>query len=302
MPEDLVLVFRTLALLDRVSDRSLARFLATVLRDTGPSPEAIQTRLAPALDGLTYTATGTIAARRLEAEVARTREQVTEEAEAFGRDPEAHVAHWNARFRRFERKRLWCSLRDYVKSPHANDMFVGALKTAGLAHAEGWHRSRLSRAALNALELPGDVWNNNARFRSGLFSPYLDGEPATWNMPRTVRFVSDALRRESSLAFYPEQLDVTFDFVPSMCKPQRCDVCLFGGGVECLCHRRPGVLCSVVLIACQYHHPCDPERCLLQHDLARGLCRHGPVVRVDVTRRSLLPRGEHVATGPAPAA
>jgi hypothetical protein len=94
MPEDLVLVFRTLALLDLVSDRSLARFLVAVLRGAGASPDTIRTRLASALDGLTYSAIGTISARRLEAEIERAREKATEEAEALTRDPEGHVAHW----------------------------------------------------------------------------------------------------------------------------------------------------------------------------------------------------------------
>jgi hypothetical protein len=173
----------------------------------------------------------------------------------------------------FGRKRLWCSLRDYLKSPEFNDVFVAALTDAGAENPAKWARVTPElKAALVALELPGDVWNNWPVFRQGLFAPCLQNEPASWDMPRTIRRVHELLSEGGSLDFYPEQLDVTFDFVPRMCEAQMCDVCVFGRGVKDVCHRQAGFLCPVALISCKYRHVCSPDVCRLKQDVTKGFC------------------------------
>ncbi len=272
MPEDLVLIFRTLALLDELADRSLARFIAQAASGNDDSRHAIR-RIAAGLDGLTYSAGGTVRAERVDDELEDMQKKVTQDAEAFRRDPHSCIDGWDANFRYFERKRLWCSLRDYLKSPEFNDAFVGALKAANRPDVDRWERgNQCLRAGLHALELPGDVWNNSPTFRRGLFSPYLRQERQSWNMPRTIRAIYELLTEDEDLAFYPEQLDVTFDFVPAMCERNMCGTCLFGSGVGEVCHAQSGLQCSVALAACGYEHKCDPADCPVRDDRVKGFC------------------------------
>ncbi len=91
-------------------------------------------------------------------------------------------------------------------------------------------------------------------------------------MSKTVRAIHDALGEQAE-SCYPEQLDVTFDFVPRMCERQMCAVCPFGKGVARLCHRQRGLLCPVPLVACGYEAVCDPQNCAFERDEVRGLCQ-----------------------------
>ena len=126
------------------------------------------------------------------------------------------------------------------------------------------------KAALDVMELPGDVWNNNAMFRDGLFTPHLRNARKSWDMPRTVREVYAEL---SNTHFYPEQLDVTFDFVPRMCSKRSCGYCFFGGGTQRLCHQRKDLLCPVTLATCGYEHTCDPDGCPFKANTLAGTCK-----------------------------
>ena len=272
MPEDVLLIFRTLALLDKISGRSLSRFMSSTGLAVADQDDAVR-RVACALNGLTYVSGGARSATDLDRNLGAEGELVETEAEIFALDSAACLARWSKEFHPHGKKRLWCSIRDYLKSPEFNDVFVQSLRNIGFADAGRWHRdSPALRAALDVLELPGDVWNNNEVFRNGLFSPYLSGQRETWDMPYTVRLVYDQMKKQGAVAFYPEQLDVTFDFVPRMCQRNMCDVCCFGAGVGKVCHAQQGLLCPVVLTACGYRHECRPSGCRLKQDAARGLC------------------------------
>lgn len=93
-------------------------------------------------------------------------------------------------------------------------------------------------------------------------------------MPRIVRAMVESLP-PGKTAFYPEQLDVSFSFVPRMCAVRNCAICIFGGGVSTLCHRKRGLHCPVTLAACGYLHPCEPRACPFKRDALRGSCRSG---------------------------
>jgi hypothetical protein len=271
-PEDILLTFRTLTLLDKISRRSLSRFMSeSGLRETDQR-EAI-VRVAKALNGLTYISAGGVSAVELDSALDAEKRLAESEAELFTLDRMACLNRWAEKFRSHGKKRLWCSIRDYLKSPAFNNVLVEAIRAVGLPDAERWRQDRLDlRSALEVLELPGDVWNNDEFFRKGLFSPYLSPVPKTWDMPRTIRMVYVLLKRQGPVMFYPEQMDVTFDFVPRMCERTMCDVCLFGAGINKTCHRQEGLLCPVVLTACGYRHTCRPKECQLKQDEARGLC------------------------------
>jgi len=272
MPEDVLLIFRTLALLDKISRRSLARFMSATGLAVTDQRDAVAS-IARALNGLTYISGGARSAAKIDEYLGAEGELVEKETEFFALDSTACLKRWADKFRPHGKKRLWCSIRDYLKSPEFNDVLVQSLRGIGLADADRWHRdSPTLRAALDVLELPGDVWNNNEVFRNGLFTPYLSGQRRTWDMPHTVRLVYDQMKKQGDVLFYPEQLDVTFDFVPRMCQRNMCDVCCFGAGIGKVCHAQQGLLCPVVLASCGYRHECRPGDCWLKQDAAKGLC------------------------------
>jgi hypothetical protein len=262
MPEDLTLIYRTLEVLDKNSQRSLSMFLEVIINDELDHWRAIR-RMAATLNKLTYEAAGAVSAADFDKALKRTEKEARElkidtdlEEELFGR------------------KRLWCSLRDYLKSPVFNEVFVESLTKLKCKYADHWKRTDPKLInALGALELPGDVWNNAEVFRKGLFSPYLCNERESWDMPYTVRRLYKTIIKDHETSFYPEQLDVSFDFVPRMCERSMCDVCLFGNGIESICHQQAGRLCSVVLVACGYRHTCSPNSCDLKKDSVRTFCQ-----------------------------
>ncbi|MBC7076467.1 MAG: hypothetical protein H5T98_10500 [Syntrophomonadaceae bacterium] len=262
MPEDLVLIYRTLGILDKVAGRSFARFICLALSEEMDLEQGIK-RMALALNQLTYVAGGAVSGAKFDQ---RIREMDREIAD-FELEIEMGRTLWG-------RKRLWCTLRDYLKSPEFNPPFVSSLREAGYSNPDRWNKDSAElRAALRALELPGDVWNNAEVFRRGLFAPYVSNVRKTWDMPRTIREIYEFITRVGTTRFYPEQLDVSFDFVPRMCQLGMCDVCLFGGGIEETCHRKKDILCPVVLYSCGYRHRCDPSTCSLKEIPVRGFCK-----------------------------
>jgi hypothetical protein len=190
---DVVSICRTLAVLDACASRSLPRFLSMSLEEADGHADGIR-RLAEALDQLTYSESPQVGA------------DAVEEAAARAASAEAVVS---ARYLGYSippgRKRLWCSLRDYLKSPEFNTAFVGGLKEAGFSKADHWRAEYPElKKALHVLELPGDVWNNSTLFRNGLFAGRIEGAGKTWDMPRTIREVYVQMEEDLSGSFYPE--------------------------------------------------------------------------------------------------
>ena len=168
--DDIVRVFRTLDILAKHYDRSFADFLAASFRGETDYKRAIK-RMAAALDRLTYPANKFTVARL---------KRIWKKWKS-GR---SHSPCQKIKGEMFDRKRLWCCVREYLKSPEFNPVFV-ALKERGIANPEGWNRENPElKAALHTIELPGDVWNNNEVFRDGLFKPYLSDKADSLDMPR----------------------------------------------------------------------------------------------------------------------
>jgi hypothetical protein len=262
MPEDLALIYRTLGILDKVAQRSMARFMCLALDEEMNLEQEIK-QLALALNQLTYTAGGAVSGAQFDQQI----EKVGREISDFELDTDADGAL-------FGRKRLWCSIRDYLKSPEFNRVFVTSLDEASCSNPNRWARDSVElKAALNVLELPGDVWNNAEIFREGLFRPYIANERKTWDMPRTVREIYNCIKQTETKCFYPEQLDVTFDFIPRMCESSMCAVCLFGAGIKEVCHQKKDLLCPVVLYSCGYTHRCNPSECSFKEDSTKGFCK-----------------------------
>ena len=130
---------------------------------------------------------------------------------------------------------------------------------------------------MDQIELPGDVWNNSPLFRDNLVAKVLDLAvlPKTWKMPKTIREVYEQLKSNKEIdGFYPEQFDITFDFVPRMCNKKLCNVCLFGkNGVESICIPTKDKYCPVALISCSYVFTCKEDSCILKEGISRGICK-----------------------------
>lgn len=269
MAEDLTRMFATFRILSEISDRSIGRFMALMLQGQSCDPGSVRL-LARALNGLTYDLHYAFSDLPSKLSVS-TFDAALKTILCGVLNTDVHFPDCDADF--FSRKRLWCSIRDFMKSGEFNPPFVNVLSTNRIPNAADWtYGTEDSREALTAIELPGDVWNNRDVFRGGLFSPYLEGERTSWRMPQTVREIFNSLSESSDVLFYPEQLDVTFDFVPRMCERRLGGICVFGQGIGQICHHQAGLSCSVALVTCGYLHECNPDDCPIILDAARGLC------------------------------
>lgn len=176
---------------------------------------------------------------------------------------------------------MWCCIRDYKKGPHSK-IFEHAVKEASTADAEALIKI-WNNLPMNKIELPGDVWNNNPIFREKLFTNVLktDDIPKTWGMPEIIRDIYEQLAEDNEINdFYPEQFDITFDFVPRMCSKKLCSVCIFGGnGAEKICISTSDKYCPVALISCGYMIMCaasTENNCRLKEGFAKGICQTLP--------------------------
>jgi hypothetical protein len=158
----------------------------------------------------------------------------------------------------FQQKRAWCSLRDFLKSPEFKSYFKNALSKENLSDKD--FNTLFSLQALVQLELPGDVWNNNPKFRKCILKG-TEYENSTKPLNKILRNFYD---RNSSLIknAYPEQFDVTFDFVPRMCEKNNCDICPVDkienkeNDFDKVCFDNKDKFCPVALIGCNYKNNC----------------------------------------------
>ena len=160
------------------------------------------------------------------------------------------------RDRIYKQKRAWCSLRDFLKSPEFKIYFKNALREEEVD--DGDFNRLFSRAALTQLELPGDVWNNNSKFRRCI----LKNTDYENNRESLNKILRKFFNKNPNVAGYPEQFDVTFDFVPRMCEQNNCDICPINkidnnkNNFHKICLADEQKFCAVALVACNYKNNC----------------------------------------------
>ncbi len=165
----------------------------------------------------------------------------------------------------YNQKRAWCSLRDFLKSPEFKKYFQLSLKEFKLNDAD--FDILFSLKSLNQLELPGDVWNNNSKFRNCILknSPYIKSK---LSLNKILREYFE--ENKSIIDGYPEQFDITFNFVPKMCEENNCDFCpinriLQNNNFDKICINNKKMFCPVALICCNYKNLCVGEdKCKLK--------------------------------------
>lgn len=165
----------------------------------------------------------------------------------------------------FKQKRAWCSLRDFLKSPEFKQYFNVALSDEFLCDND--FRKLFSYEALTQLELPGDVWNNNSKFRNCILKDTV--------YEKSNRALNEILREyfnknHQFIIGYPEQFDITFDFVRRMCDLNNCDLCPIDrinnkeNNFNKICIKNETIYCPVILVGCNYKNNCKgKDNCII---------------------------------------
>lgn len=199
--------------------------------------------------------------------------------------------HW-LRHKTTNKKRLWAAFRDYVKvgSPGRKHFLNGlAERNYPKASVNIFSRFGTELPFLNQLELPGDVWNNNRIFVENFLMP-LGLELGVRISDKDVddRTVNDRVREICIAAqgkgcdIYPEQFDVTFEFVPTMCaNPDNADaklcrtVCPFGTGDKFFLSYHPeSRFCLTNLMLTGGFSDCNAaEHDTFKSDTGRKMCK-----------------------------
>ncbi|HKZ42368.1 MAG TPA: hypothetical protein VJL10_11215 [Anaerolineales bacterium] len=163
----------------------------------------------------------------------------------------------------FKQKRAWCSLRDFLKSPEFSGYFKASLINLKYGAAD----ALFDQKNFTQLELPGDVWNNNSKFRNCILTG-TGYEHSRLSFAKLLREVFDKNRDQISKG-YPEQFDVTFDLVPRMCEQNNCKICPYGllngkaSDFMRVCTNQGDRYCPALLAACNYKRFCAGEGCTL---------------------------------------
>ena len=166
----------------------------------------------------------------------------------------------------FNQKRAWCCLRDFLKFPDLVTEFKVSLKKEGITNKQ--LKKLFSLKSFQQLELPGDVWNNNPKFRNCILenSEYKFSKKSL-NVILRDFFEKNKIKLENC---YPKQFDITFDFVPRMCMNNNCDICPINfvknssnSNFLKTCVNDKSLFCSVALINCNYRTKCYGSQCEL---------------------------------------
>ena len=167
----------------------------------------------------------------------------------------------------FYQKRAWCSLRDFLKSPEFKEHLLNSLKRMNVN--ESLIEQIFSLKSLKQFELPGDVWNNNSKFRNCILEN-TEYKSSKKSLNKILRDYYDKNEQELNDC-YPEQFDISFDFVPRMCESDNCDICPIGklksnpnSQFEKTCVNNKNLYCSVSLINCNYKINCYGSDCKLK--------------------------------------
>ena len=264
VPDDYQHILQTLEVLNHLKQKNIITYIVDIMRRF-QSKDDLLIRVACGLHLLTYQLSGKKTSPEKIIKIMNNGEKFEKKLKEFKKASTTG------------KKRLWCCVRDYKKGLY-HKIFNEAVKEVVDKDPEEliniWNK-----LPMNQMELPGDVWNNSPLFRNNLFANVLDIDsiPKTWGMPKIIREVYNQLKDNEEVDdFYPEQFDITFDFVPRMCNEKLCNVCLFSkNGVESTCIPTQDKYCPVALLSCGYIAKCveDPKGCILKNGISKGICK-----------------------------
>lgn len=270
-PADYICMYYTLHTLQEFQ-KSFTQYIIKILKlIKNPSDEKdLIHGLAYGLYILTYSDVGQIKKEQLETEnwekKAKARTNIIVKLLDDKREYDKKVKEFFESSNCYKIKRVWCSLRDYIKSEEfGKNCLKIELKRHGVT--ENIIKKLYSKEAKKYLELPGDVWNNNPKFRKCLFEERkCENSDDQLQFNRLLRKIYE---EEKITCGYPEQFDVTFDFVPRMCEKNNCDICPFSAlkkknNILKICANNLNKYCTVALNCCGYKAMCKGEKCELR--------------------------------------
>ncbi|MCK4358589.1 MAG: hypothetical protein KAW92_07565 [Candidatus Cloacimonetes bacterium] len=157
----------------------------------------------------------------------------------------------------YKQKRAWCSLRDFIKDLKFKKYFINSLVENNFINVQIFNEEE----TLKQLELPGDVWNTKPVFiNCVLEDTKYNIKEIKKDFPKKLK--EDIFKNENIKIGYPEQFDITFDFVPRMCENTNCSICPFGllnnkaNDFDKICINDKSKYCPILLISCNYKMCC----------------------------------------------
>ena len=161
--------------------------------------------------------------------------------------------------KKFQLKRLWCVIRDFMYNP----IFITCMRSA-----VGDEKYEFLKRDVDNIELPGDIWNNNSRFAK-----------CFWNIDdknfKSSKFVRENYNHNRTKwgKCLPINFDTTFNLAPRLCNNNSCATCLLSkytdkkfksNDYKKLCHKQKGLYCTFALYSAGIKHECEGQNCNLK--------------------------------------
>lgn len=255
MIDDFQCIYKTIMTLREKYDSSFGNFLKSVLDNSTDI-----NKFADELYNLTYSNLKTI--KKSDNNKNINIEEIKEKIEENYNDNKDKNVNFHKV--RFKSKRLWCIIRDFLYHPIFKKCFK---KLAGKKYNDLFKQ-------VEEIELPGDTWNNNINFIKCFWGKDI-------NITNSSKFLRDQYKNNKK-AFensncIPIYFDITFNFVPKMCKNNYCHICPLEKFKEehfeknyfnSICHNNKGKACSFVLYATDIYYKCNGiNKCIFRKNL-----------------------------------
>lgn len=266
-PQDYMSILITLKILEEKYNRSFKEMIVKILNNSDIKTEDLLSKIVYSLSIITYKDLGATKGEKKISVVELKKKdfinkRITEKRNQIESDLKSQTGFDNfLKTKIFEQKRTWCSVRDYLKYEEYKKIeFTGKETLYDLIGKN-----------LKGLQLPGDVWNNNEVFRNCCFGEIKSKQSLN-------KFLKSIIEQNKELEeYYPEQFDITFDFVQRMCSQNKCSECVLGvvnknkdtdvNKVEKICVENDKKYCSIIFSHAGYLVNCAPDKCKIREML-----------------------------------
>ena len=255
-------IYNTLYILENIADRSLLNYIKKIINlckegnDNGYKDDIVK-RIAFGLHLLTYENIKNKQQETIEMFLVDTKEYAQKQCDRV-KDLLDNYLEFDKEYQVFVKKqiysskRLWCSIRDYMKWDGYSTFFSNELKDV-------LDDDIRDVRYLCQLELPGDVWNNNSRF-IGCNFPNKGKEQFNVYLRKKYEQLKSHLETA-----HVEQFDVTFSLAPRMCETNSCSSCPYAlikgrcNDFEKLCVNDKNKYCPIILHSTGFKFTCVGE-------------------------------------------
>ena len=266
-PNDYISIYRTLYILKILSNKSFSEYIEKVLelasKEKKLNPKDTVNALANGLYFLTYKdgkEKGKLSMKKYYIQCCNYSEMFKDDKETLEEILQHYIKEeeMTSSAKKYTNKRLWCALRDYIKSNEFLEEMKKNLKNKAICINDN-EMNEFIKEMKSYLELPGDVWNNNTKFRECLF-------PKS-KINKFNEFLRKMKDTDMGSEWYPEQFDVTFNLASNLCSNNKCELCPFSmlkskiNEIESLCigdkNGDENKYCPVIMRCCGYKVKCN---------------------------------------------